>query len=416
MIISFLIIGITSQLVVSRPATAADVRGRFTTLLAGTSEPRGGRGVKLGSVYEILAFELGNIELPGFDTSRLVLQGWGALHFSEDDYDEHGADLQLLYLDGRTGPLLLRLGRQHISRGVARMTLLDGLDAEVQTSFGLRAQAYAGLLVNPQFAYESSDWQIGGRVAYGFDAPGEVGISYAQQRRRGRLSRDELGADAYALLGPTRWTGFAALNLAEMDLAEARLNSSLFVNSDFAIDVGWSLTRGDLLIPRTSIFSVFTDIGHNRISAHVGWEPDPYWGVDASFDALLRDGEWLGHDVSLRGTTYREPTHRSRIGLELRQLKEDENGFVMARALTMLQVSDALRIGGDLYGYLYDEAINGSDGSVLGHVSLGYDFSPAVRLVGTASAGSSPYASYELEGMIRFAYGYQVDLSREYGP
>ena len=81
-------------------------------------------------------------------------------------------------------------------------------------------------------------------------------------------------------------------------------------------------------------------------------------------------------------------------------MKEEENGFLMARALTGLQVSDAVRVSGDLFGYLYDEAINGVDGSVLGNVSLTYDFSPSTRLVGTASASPRCTVSHDAPSTI----------------
>ena len=125
-------------------ALAQEVRGTFSTILAGRQDPRRGDVVSVIPLYELVSMEVGALALPFAEQSRLVLQGWGRYQVGEDEQRDSTADVNLLYLEAQGGPLTLRLGRQHVVPGVSRMALVDGIEAKLQLGYGLSAMQNEG--------------------------------------------------------------------------------------------------------------------------------------------------------------------------------------------------------------------------------------------------------------------------------
>jgi hypothetical protein len=297
------------------------------------------------------------------------------------------------------------------------MDLIDGVYTGVDLDVGLRASGFFGATVNPRFDYDRGDWQGGGRLAWRWTGPGEVGLAFAHRRRGGEIFREELALDSFYWVGPTRWMGLAVLSPRDARLVEGRIAGTVWPVDEVAVTVDFEHTAPDLFIPRDSIFSVFAETSHESIGADVAWALSPYYEVLAGFRGILLEGDWLGYEVELGGTAYREPAHRSLIGLELRRHSEDQNSYSRARALTGLELVRGVKVAAEAYGYYYDEPINGDgDGSLLGQASLIYDFGPSMRLAGTLASGFTPFSNFQLEGLVRFEYGLGMDLSREWGP
>lgn len=401
----------------SAPAAAADFVGTASTVGIGREAPRGHDSVTDDSLYEILALEVGELGLPGFDHARLVGRGWGRLQLGDDEtLTGNSADLQLLYLEGRAGPVTLRLGRQHVPQGFARMELLDGADVKVYLPAGLSVQGYFGAVVPREFDYESGTWQGGGRLAYHFGAPGEIGVSYRHRRHDGELSHEEVGVDGYALLGPVHLSLRAAYAPRDERFVEEYLAVGVYPVDEVRVTVDYERVAPDLLLGRDSIFSVFADAPHDAIGGDVAWSPQRYYTFSGEAHALLLDGDSLGYRGTLRAIAYREANHRSYVGLEGRRVDETTNSFYRGRAFTALQLLDPLRVAADAYAYSYDVKIRGTRNSYLGTLSLLWDIRPDMQLTGTAGLAHTPSAEVQFEGLLRFTYGYGLDLAREVGP
>ena len=54
--------------------------------------------------------------------------------------------------------------------------------------------------------------------------------------------------------------------------------------------------------------------------------------------------------------------------------------------------------------------------SYVGQTSVIWDIAPSARLAATIAAGTTALAEFQLEGLLRFSYGYQVDFGREVAP
>jgi hypothetical protein len=409
---------VVAVLLVAGTAEAADVSGKLTTLLAGRQDPRAGDTVNVIPLYELVTVEVAELGLPATDDARLVLQGWGRLQVGDDELKDNMADLGLLYLQTRTGGLQLRLGRQHLPHGLGRMAMIDGLDARFDAPLGISAEAFYGWTVHPELRHRTDNWQGGGRLAWNLaqiGKTGEIGLGYTQRRERGEVRRHEVGLDAYTYIAGLRLFGLAVGVPVEggLDLLEARLAVSYRQSEKLTFTVDGERVAPALLVPLTSIFSVFADTPHDAFGADATYTPSRYWTVSADGSVMFLDSEYLGYRAGLRVTTYREPSHRSFIGAEARRLDESDNGYLRGRAFTGLQLLEPLRVTAELFGYKFDEKINDVDVSFIGQVSGIYDLTSSMRVAATVSAGRTPWAESQVEGMLRFAYGFDVDLSPE---
>jgi hypothetical protein len=104
------------------------------------------------------------------------------------------------------------------------------------------------------------------------------------------------------------------------------------------------------------------------------------------------------------------------IGAEVRRLDEFENGYVRGRVFTGLQLLESMRLSADAFAYHFDDEINDTGYSLLGQLSVTYDILDSLRVAATVAGGTTPWAEAQIEGMLRIAYGWNVDLAREVGP
>jgi hypothetical protein len=298
------------------------------------------------------------------------------------------------------------------------MAMIDGLDARFDAPLGISAEAFYGWTVHPELRHRTDNWQGGGRLAWNLaqiGKTGEIGLGYTQRRERGEVRRHEVGLDAYTYIAGLRLFGLAVGVPVEgsLDLLEARLAVSYRQSEKLTFTVDGERVAPALLVPLTSIFSVFADTPHDAFGADATYTPSRYWTVSADGSVMFLDSEYLGYRAGLRVTTYREPSHRSFIGAEARRLDESDNGYLRGRAFTGLQLLEPLRVTAELFGYKFDEKINDVDVSFIGQVSGIYDITSSMRVAATVSAGRTPWAESQVEGMLRFAYGFDIDLSPE---
>ncbi len=402
-------------------AEAADFRGTFSTLLSLREATRNGEEIGAYPLVELVALEVDDLGIPGTDGSRVVLQGWGRLQLGDDDLRDTDADLGLMFLEMRSGRTELRVGRQYLSEGVGRMSMIDGANAYAKLWRGLAAQAFVGATVHPQLRHATGSWQLGGRLSWAFHellgTPATLGLGYRQRRHRGDLRKHHLGADAAVQLGATHWVAVAVVDPTLEALVEGRLALSLRPGASWLVTIDAERVRPALLIPLNSIFSVFADAKHDSIGGDAGYSPSPYFAFDVSGHLLRLDNEQLGYRLFVRAVTSREPSRRSLVGAEVRRAHEDRSqGYLSGRLFTRLQLLEPLAVSADLFVYGYDQPINDTDLAVLGQGSVIVDIAPSMRLAASLAGGTTPWAKTQIEGLLRFAWGWDVHFAREVAP
>jgi len=92
------------------------------------------------------------------------------------------------------------------------------------------------------------------------------------------------------------------------------------------------------------------------------------------------------------------------VGAESRWLKIPGGGYVMGRVFAWQTVTTNLRVVADLDGYHLGRELNGQTQSFFASGSVVYDLSPSWRTVLTGMANSTPYATHQLEGLLKIAY------------
>jgi hypothetical protein len=76
----------------------------------------------------------------------------------------------------------------------------------------------------------------------------------------------------------------------------------------------------------------------------------------------------------------------------------------MGRAFGWQTITPKIRVVVDLDGYVLDQQLNGQDHSYFGSGSLVYDLAPAWRAVLTGMANMTPYATHQIEGLLKIVY------------
>jgi hypothetical protein len=399
----------------TQSALATNVSGTFDTIISDRQDTRAGDTVSVIPLYELVSLEVGNLRLPGTDSARLVMQGWGRLELGHDTtLNPNSADLGLLYLQAQKGPAVLRVGRQYVLLGAGRAQMLDGGELTLALPAGFRLEGYGGATIQQKLHFESGAWLAGARLAKSIGT-GEIGIDYGERRHNNDIYRQEVGADGFYLIGPVRVLGLASMSTTDSRLMEARLAATYTYRKNILITVDGERVAPDLFLDRQSIFSVFAEENHDSYGGDVLWTPSPYYDVGVEGHVLLLSG-YLGYDATVKATTYREASHRSRIGIEAGREYQKDNAFTKVRLWTYLQVLKPLALAAEAYGYYFDKNINTVKGSGLAAVNAIYEFTPSMRLIGSVTGGSTTLAKAEVEGLLRFAYGFDAGFGREVKP
>ena len=407
----------SGQFIWIHSVTSSTIRGTINTIMTGHHDPRFGDIVSSIPIYEILSMEITDLNIPGSDSARLVLNGYSRLQLGEERaFRTNNADLSIFYIETQKKSLSLRLGRQHISTGVGRMRMVDGLSIRSHLAYGIIAELYSGATVHPWLYHRVDNHISGARVSVRPSMNGELGLSYMQIRQRGAKREEFVGSDLYYSLGKNRLYAKANFNPSDQAFSEGRIALITHLPHHIHLTIDASRTSPELFLNENSIFSVFSNSEKDSFGGDIEWQPSPYYLLSLEGRGLIMEQAVLGYSVKMKAVTYREASKKSRIGIEGKIHREHDEGYISSRALAILQIQPQLRVMGDLYLYKFAHEINDVSNSILGQISAVYDISKNIRIASTVSGGVTPYASQQIEAMFRFAYGYDVDLSREVGP
>jgi hypothetical protein len=418
------------------PAARADtIEVSSTTLVTAGEQTRGGAFGEerdLATVvpaYEILSITARGITNPVADDLSIVLSSWGAYDFADRRWDRGTessltGDVMAGYVQGRLADrrVTLRLGREHVMTGVARMLHIDGGDAVVVLPLGFRVSAYAGVPVSQRFASRSGirSWNpVGGNVAYGgrvgwsLSVPGvsgrglDIGVSHNAVEDDGDPVRQELGADFRVLpFGNFTVTGFAAFSLYDERFSEGQVLASWSATRRVHVTADYRYIEPDLLLARNSILSVFADSSWNEVGAGATYNLGR--GVDVGADYHLRiepparqgGSDELGHDAVARASLTRGPTQ---AGAEVSFLDTFENGYVGTRIFGRQGFGKAFGAA-DLIAHFFREDVNGERLALTGTLSAGYELARGFSAVVSGRAGVTPFLEQTYDVMAKLVY------------
>ena len=405
-------------LVVAVEVRAETIDATITTLVAGRQDPRDGVLYSSVPVIQSVTLDLGDVRLRHVEDLRLVVSGWGELTLGAAPVFEGATgDLDLGFVEGKLFDrrLELRLGRQLVFGGAARMQPMDGASATVRIWRRVGLNVYGGVAVTPRFGVHQGDFMSGGRLFWRPTVDSELGASFLEMLKDGLQARQDLGVDGRWRVGRSLvLTGYALVSLLELRLAEGDLAATWQPLSSLQLGADYRRTSPDLFLPRSSILSVFSQETRDEAGGNVWWRPLSRLRAEADYHVILAEAG-LGQDGGARLSASLGPAFETTLAAEVRLLRlATANGYVQGRLYAIQRLSAAWVATLDLDLYSLERPINGQTLSVTGAATLGWDLSPRWRAVVTAIADSTPQVTSRFECMAKLVYNavYRVRVQK----
>lgn len=434
-----------------QPARADTVDVTSTTLLRVGQETRGGLAAQrptletVAPAFEILSISARDVRNPVLDDLALVVSTWGSYDFGDDRRWDNGRGSNLVgdvvtgYVQGKLASrrLTLRLGRQHLMTGAARMIHVDGGEAILTLPFGLRLSGYAGVPVSQRFRSRESlcapasatggevcgrshSWNpAGGNLAYG----GRLAVAYGYPGFPGR------GVDAGLSLNtvtdhddPVRQeavldlrlqpveklilTGLGAYSLYDERFSEGGLRAAWLASRALRLEADARYVAPDLLLARNSILSVFSAETRRSLGAGAYYRLAKGLEVGGAYHLELAPGRTigsssdLGHEIDARVAWDRGPTH---LGAEVIFLEALDNGYFSARVFGRRDLGRFFATA-DVLGHVFREEVNGEKTAVTGALTAGAALARGFSAVVSGSAGMTPFLEQTYAVMAKLVY------------
>jgi hypothetical protein len=391
-------------------ARAEVIDATLTTLIEGRRDPRDGNLYSSVPLYEQLTLNVAGLRLHHVDDLTVVVRGWGEVELAGQYVPATGGgtgDLDVGFVEGKLlrRRLLLRLGRQLVFTGAARMQPLDGAAATVRFGSGVAATVYGGVPVTPRFGVHQGDAMTGGRLFWHPRYDSELGASFVEMVDGGRQARQDLGADGrWRPLRLLTVTAYALMSLLELRLAEADVAATVQPLGGLQLSIDYRRTSPDLFLPRGSILSVFSQASRDEAGGYAFWRPLSRLRLEGDWHAVL-DDLGFGQRGGARATASLGPAFETTIAAEVRVLRlSGADGYVQGRLFAIQRLSSRLVATADVDVYTLSRAINGQTFSVTGAATLGWELSPHWRAVVAAMADSTPLVERRFECMAKLVW------------
>jgi hypothetical protein len=415
-------------------ARADTVQANATTLLIGRQDFRDGALQTAVPLYELLNVVASDVKTP-YATFEVGLSSWGSLDLAEQRFWQNGAIVHTSYSgDVNAGyikadlldrAISLRVGRQTVADGVARMVQLDGGEIRFAIPGGFGLQAYAGSPVVPRFAGRGGElvtgnvranFAYGSRASWRYSDLLEVGASVANANDRGgEASRRDAGVDFRIM--PFKFLqlsgqGFWAYE--EKRIGEAVVAATLFPVRHLDVTLDYRHIEPDLFLPRTSILSVFAADKRNDVGGAVHWGVLKSVGLDVDYHYLIEDareaapgdpqlGSEHGHWARAKITTHPYSIAQT-LGVEGSYLHHPENGYWLGRAFYANELLNRVTFTIDGMAYFFEKDVNGQPRSLTATGTLAYAFIPGWKAAVAGTAGTTPYLERQFEIMAKLVY------------
>ncbi len=394
-------------------ARAADVDVRSTTFLGGRPDVVDGQVHSVVPITQVVGLSARRIENPVVDDLSVSLDAWGSYEIGRDLNALEG-DVNIANVEGRLleKRLRLRLGRQVLFGGAARLLIFDGLFAEYRLPKGFGAQAYVGMPVAKRFGNVlHGDLVVGGRAFWAPSFTTEMGASIIHVTDGALVARQDAGLDARLRLHKTVAVKGAALwSLAEGRLAELDVGPQWQPSDRLELLADYRRTAPDLLLPRSSILSVFADTTRDDVGVSGNWSPLSKLGLFAEARMLWLQGE-PGYDAGLRGTWRLDRAFATTVNAQVRRLHIPDNGYWLARVAGRKTFGE-LSVSLDLEGYFLDQAVHGQTQSYSAMGNVFWRFAPAWQAGVSGFAAVTPTYESRFEVLAKLVYTFVHEAPR----
>ncbi len=416
-------------------ARAETVDVSSTTMLQVGQQTRGGSNplnpelVTVAPAFEILSIAARDVRNPVLQDLSLFVTTWGSYELADRRWDAGtsdnlNGDVMTLYAQARLldRHLTLRLGREMVKTGVARMIQIDGGEAIVALPGGFSVQGYVGSPVAQRFGSRDvvrswnpagGDFAYGGRVgwAYGFAGyPGrgvELGASANMVTDGGSPVREEVGADLrFQPFHDLTFSGLASYSVYDERPSELLLRGSWSVTRKLRLEADAHYYAPDLFLARNSILSVFSAEDRRDFGGAFTYDLVRGLSVGAGYHFIVEPGESEGSS-DFHGTEAAAHVDWQRgpllAGAEVDYLDSFDNGYTALRLFGKREFG-RLFAALDVMGHLFKHSVNGEDYAVTGTLSAGLDLAKGFSAVIAGNAGVTPFLEQTYSVMAKLVY------------
>jgi len=371
----------------------------------------------LSKVHQIPAYEyitLGGDNV-GVQGLSVYFRGLGQLQVI-DPVEGAKLDGEVLFYHlqyhSKNGRLKAKLGRQFIYEGAANNVLLDGIMLQGRPWVDIDLSAYAGFVSWPAFEFKESNYTFGARAAYDRWDYGKVGLSLGVERDGGSFARTNIGVDfAYTQFRQVHLVGnvlFDALDRL-MPVQEAKLAIAYIGDRHLRVSVDYGLFNPVGRLPKTSIFTVFTNTRYHAVGGEATAKGDGPLSISCfaryfRYEQNSEDGYQFGIKPVL-SLGYRA---KYLVGLDVQRVKGFDNGYTLFRGFSSMRPLKQIELTLDYAEYLYDSKIHGYDRSHVAGFTLGYLVARKARLQGDVSVNVNPQFKQQVAGLIKFVYEFST--------
>ena len=336
------------------------------------------------------------------------------------------------------GPLLLRLGRQHVAGGAARYARFDGVLLDAELGQGFEGRAYAGLTVLPRWNRHASYTYLGAAadsdlknpaLASGTRERGDyllggarlgwsrrnlrAGLSFHEQHESGGLARRTLTLDETMDLSSSVAAGASASAELEAErISEARLWVDAAASSKLDLSLEWLHTEPALFLSRQSVLSVFSADDYDEGGTRATLRASDRISIEGGTWLELYSGSRPGARSELALRVIADRAGSTFVRLAYARVLTPENGYHSLRSSFTRRIMARLSGTLEAYAYLYDRAIHSSRTSSVYSGTLEYRPTSKVGLLWGASLVRSPYASLDAQTELRLAYDFDFATVR----
>jgi hypothetical protein len=413
----------------STPVQADVVRANATTLFYTRQDWYAGDLQRASPIFELVSITASEVTSPFAQDVEIALSTWGALDLSDVRAWQNGGaadrrfsgDVDTAYIKGEllSRRLVLRVGRQLVSEGVARMVHLDGAQFRLRLPGNFGLSAYAGTPVSPRFAGRGGEFATGntranfatgGRVSWFWPGLVELGASAALDRDRGDVARKDVGADLRLTLPRhLELVSSAFYSVPEERWGEIAVAGAWRGRRDVQVIAEYRHVEPDLFLPRTSILSVFAEDERDDVGATVRLAPLRTVQIDVEYTELFeRDGN--GHRARVKGVWH--PRQAWDVGAEAALLNHQDNaGYWLARAFAAWR-RNLLEVTGDVMAVVLDRKVNDETLSLTATGTAGYRFAPGWKVLVAGTGGTDPFLVRHFDVLAKLVYD-QTYVKRE---
>lgn len=367
------------------------------------------------------------------DSVDVELAGWGrgALADVEPGFGVVDGDVTVANLRYRRGPMQVRAGRQVVSGGAARFAYMDGVSARVRDLGGFGFHGYAGFTVLPRWAQRrgyqhlgsaadgllrepevlpeptrGGNWLAGARAFYDHRLV-SGGLSFHEVREDAALGRRSAAADLRAQ--PHELLDVTALALLDLDsgrFADARLALDAYPVKYLTLSAEALHTEPALFLSRQSVLSVFSTEGFDELGGEATLRPAQWIVLRAAGYAVFFDEGSRGGRTRLQLRLLPDAAQRVVVQMVYSRAVEMQNGYHSGRSSVSYRILDPLALTAEIYGYWYDEPIQGVSVSTVQAANLEWLPHPELSLLAGGSVAQTPYAERDVQAVVRLVYAH----------